>query len=315
MLRDYGVDPAAVALNWQTCNQVISLFGFHKGRVLDVFPREWWGQIERAINKNDALRDIERQRIKTKARRCLEMASVRSSRPYNNARTWVENAESEHTRQPFYGIISTTPKALPNWLLAPDDLDEDHLALHAETDKIVLRTPSELASVVSGLLLHSRQILFVDPHFDPYAPRYQNALKAFINVVARENLRPTRIEYHILAKDGRDELDAPSFRRGCIDNAAKMIPYPLTVSFFRWREKYQGAPFPELHARYILTDRGGMKFDGGLDSGQPGQATPVSLISPEMRGIIWDSLNRNSDVYELERSCFRISSNGYIEEI
>ena len=315
MLLVYAVDPAAVALNWQTCNQLISLFGFHKGRVLNVFPREWWGQVDQAINKNDSLRDIERQRIKTKTRRCLEKAAIISSHSYNNARTWVENAVSEHTKQPFDGVISTTPKALANWLLAPDELDEDHLALRAETEKIVLRTPIELASVVARLLLYSRQIVFVDPHFDPYAPRYQTALKAFLNVIARANIRPTRLEYHVLAKDGKDDLDAPSFRRGCVDNASKMIPYPPAVSFFRWREKYRGMPFPELHARYILTNRGGMKFDGGLDSGQLGQATPVSFISPEVHKIIWDSLKRNSEVYELEPSCFRISSSGYIDEI
>ena len=91
-----------------------------------------------------------------------------------------------------------------------------------------------------------------------------------------------------------------------------MIPNPLAISFFRWREKNNGEQF---HARYILTDRGGIRVDAGLDNGQPGQTTTVTLIPPEIHKKIWDSLRRDEDIYDLENSCFQISSNGYIDDI
>jgi len=53
------------------------------------------------------------------------------------------------------------------------------------------------------------------------------------------------------------EREAKNWFRG-------VIPTGMTITLFRWKRRPGGE---EFHARYILTERGGMRFDEGLAEG------------------------------------------------
>jgi hypothetical protein len=51
-----------------------------------------------------------------------------------------------------------------------------------------------------------------------------------------------------------------------------------------WKQRPTGE---KLHARYFLTERGGIRFDVGLDAGEPGETTDVSLLSDDLYRARW----------------------------
>ncbi len=308
MLKLYALDPAAVAAGWQNCSQITSYFGFDRGRVVEAFPRTWWKQLLAEIDGRDDLREIERERIKTKVRRCLERSAVHSPRIYRDTETWLSNAEREHQRSPFEAVIASQRRDLPNWLLVPEDIDEDNASLAVTRTLRVARTAEALTRALSPLFRYGKDFIFVDPHFDPYAARFRNTLAAFLNEIKTQNRRPRRLEYHLIAKDG---LDADWFRSACETNLQGVIPSPYSVTFFRWREKTEGEQF---HARYVLTERGGVKIDPGLDQGKTGQSAPVELLEQQEHTLQLSQFDTQASVFELQDPPLLVAHNGYIEE-
>ena len=49
----------------------------------------------------------------------------------------------------------------------------------------------------------------------------------------------------------------------------------MTVTIYRWRQKPGGADF---HARYLLTDRGGIRVDAGFSAEGASQTTDMTLM-------------------------------------
>lgn len=52
------------------------------------------------------------------------------------------------------------------------------------------------------------------------------------------------------------------------------------------------------HARYILTEFGGIRYDYGLDKGE-GQTTDVSLIGPDAYKQRWQDYQLETSTYHL----------------
>jgi len=49
-----------------------------------------------------------------------------------------------------------------------------------EREKVIKRNADELADAVGVLLSNAREIIFIDPHFDPYKPKARKTLKSFL---------------------------------------------------------------------------------------------------------------------------------------
>lgn len=78
---------------------------------------------------------------------------------------------------------------------------------------------------------------------------------------------------------------------------APILPLGIQLRIIRWQQKDGG---DKPHARYILTERGGIRYDYGLDEGEEGdQATDVSLISEETRGKRWMDYQTDTAAYDL----------------
>ena len=78
-----------------------------------------------------------------------------------------------------------------------------------------------------------------------------------------------------------------------------VIPEGMTITLYRWREKDGGADF---HARYLLTDRGGMRIDAGFSAEGRHQTTDIALMNFELSQQKRNSLDRDADVFELGRA-------------
>jgi hypothetical protein len=61
-----------------------------------------------------------------------------------------------------------------------------------------------------------------------------------------------------------------------------------------WEERPDG---DEMHARYVMTERGAIRIEKGLDIGYPNQTTDVSLVAPDVYRRRWDDFQRNAQIY------------------
>jgi hypothetical protein len=130
----------------------------------------------------------------------------------------------------------------------------------------------------------------VDPYFTT-DPKWIAVLLECLKSCLSAGAQFRRIEVHTATKTPFDIL-----RKTARERIANRLPPGSEVDFFAWRKIESGE---KLHARYVLTDRGGIRFDVGLDEGKPGETTDVSLLSQNLYETRWKEFQPDSQTFEL----------------
>ena len=134
------------------------------------------------------------------------------------------------------------------------------------------RVAAEMRQRVERLLAHSEELVLVDHFFDPREPRFVRPFEAFVGV--RPNWK--RLEIHTALPD-------PFWResqQASYDRLQDAVPSGTALKVCFWPGLPQGE---QLHPRFVLTERGGVQFDYGLDEGRSQADTPlVTLLEHEV---------------------------------
>ena len=204
---------------------------------------------------------------------------------YDGNQDWLSNAEAQQlASNPFRAIIaSTNPRGHPTVLLAGEVEDSDPL-WEVSREECIERSPQALAKCASKLLRISREILILDPYFDPQIARWRATLQ---EILAKADLTTRAMK--------RLELHSSSQRSGTTDHwtgecrswLPRLIPHGVTLRVVRWTQRPHGE---KIHPRYILTEIGGIRYDVGIDEGRQGETTDVSLLDLVLYRQRWDEL-------------------------
>lgn len=233
--------------------------------------------------------DMEKARIEAKLA-TLDDKLVKRRGEWNQNHDWVWNAEEEHGKHPFSGIIAqSNPRGSDNVMIG-DELDESNSVWKVSSQVEVPREPESMASALDLLLGTAREVVFIDPHFSPSRARYRDTLIAFLKRTRLFQGHEVDVEYHL-----GDAWDSTAFRRACEQKLQELLPSGAMLTFFMWREKEFGE---RLHDRFILTDRGGVAFPGGLDSGQKGQMATILLLEKAVWSSMRQRYNYRSESFE-----------------
>ena len=171
------------------------------------------------------------------------------------------------------------------------------------------RPPPPLAAAMALMLRSASIALFVDAYYDPFNTRYQNTLRECLKIIHAAN--PGAIcQIHHLDLPRSPPIEAMEREARAKFNA--VIPQGMTATIYRWREKSGGADF---HARYLLTDKGGMRVDAGLSAEGADQKTDMTLMDYDLAQRRRKDLSRDAQVYELIEPVLQIASNGYVEHL
>jgi hypothetical protein len=235
---------------------------------------------------------IERKRI-VEALSQIDAKLFPVSRAYDGTRSWVDNAEMEHRSAPFRAIITDQNPANAPYVLRPDELNEMHPLWSVQREAPVSRKAEDMAACVEKLLLISSEILFIDPNFNPHHLRFRKPLELFIQRAVRGKIL-TRLEYHVKDDDGRWSSEA--FKDECERFLPRIIPAGIELVLYRWQQRFGG---DALHARYVLTEVGGLRFEYGLDEGEEGETLDVSLLDTGLYKTRWNSFQRVTSAYDL----------------
>lgn len=285
MIHEFAVDPDALA-GWQNFRYLVEKFGVANGRLISRFPKEWKRMVYQAC---EACPDIEKKRIVV-ALEQIDEKLLAAGRSYDRTKEWIPNALRSHDEEPFQGIITVAEKITQGGLLDAATLSDSNPKWKAQRGKVIPRTPVEIASAASRLLFCSSHVVFVDQHFSGVA-RFGKPLKHLIRCACAGN-QPRRLEYHLGAK-----TITPEFFRGDIEGQRPHLDLPENVKlvFVRWKELFGG---DQHHPRYVLTERGGIRVDVGLDEGDPGSTTDVECMDDGIYSHRWGQFQPDATDFE-----------------
>lgn len=308
MLFEYAVEPQAIGSNWHNFLYLIEKFGFDRGRLISQFPKTWFKQV---YDASAAMKPVERKRFEECLNRAKQSKVIRSGRPYDKALgNWLENAIAQHAVRPFHAIIAAqNPTALAD-VMVVDEADEGHPLMRSPHTWEVERVGTILADAMGPLLRSARTILFVDRYFDVRNPQYRETLKACLNVLKVAGATCSNCEIHFCDHDKRPptaviERDAGKWLQG-------ILPAGMSITLFAWKERNGGADF---HARYLLTDIGGISVEAGFSAEGNHQKVLLGLLDLDFAQSKLSAFARNSAVYDLVEPVLEIRSDGSVRRV
>lgn len=311
MLYEYAVEPEAIGESWDRFRSLIGLFGFERGRLISRFPNAWERKVIEAA-KQSRIRDVDLKRLVNKLERAKREAFIRSSRSYEpSAGDWLDNAIQQHALKPFHAIIASKNRGGKDFILEADSLvDDEPLLMVASSSREVPRTAKELADAMSLLLRTAKEVLFIDRYFDLRNDRYTETLKEFLSVISASGLTNMNCEIHY---HDDPKMPSVSFIEQYAGNwLAGVIPEGKSIKVYAWQEKEKGADF---HARFLLTNLGGISVDAGFSAEGSHQKVLLTLLNPELCREKLAMFRHDSTDYELIEPVLKISSNGEVRRL
>ncbi len=264
MVHEYALEPDVLS-TWDKFRYFMEQFGVEHGRLISQFPKKW----KRYVIEACADTEINRKRIEVRLR-SIDDRLIRSGRPYDPKQSWLVNAITQHGQNPFHAIIARQNPVNHADVIKADDVSDSTPKWAVRARKRVRRSAMDLAEAIAPLIRISKKVVLVDPYFRPTERRYQRSLGAILRTGWHSGIE--RIEIHCRTLGNPTEMWENDCRRAFLP----CLPNGVAVTLVRWRERDGGET---MHARYVLTERGGLHIDYGLDEGNGNQTTDISLLS------------------------------------
>lgn len=286
IFHEIALEPLAVE-DLKDLGLIERMFGFEHGRLIPFLPAKpkdggCWRSLLfdhlKSILPPGKHKDLELRII-----RLTERATYRSRNrtEIGDLQTWSDLALHEHATLPFAAILcadaAPNPPLLPfQGLHAPDDTFPAFLREPVHVGES-MKDPGVFLDGLRPLILSAKRMAFIDPYFDPTHPdeldrdrwrRTVSKLAEFLRISGRLTFD---LSFHT-AFDG--EREPESFVKGIAAEISGWFPPTTSLSVTAWAPKHKGIRF---HARYLITDKGGVGLDYGTDLG-PNRRTDVSLL-------------------------------------
>jgi hypothetical protein len=276
MIHEFAVEPEALS-TWQAFRYLTEKFGVDQGRLIARFPAGWKRLVYEAC---ESCGDIEKKRIEVGLQQ-LDKKLLRSGRVYDAVVSWLDNAERSHADRPFRAVLAQGNPRAAEFVRLAADLDETDPLFHVPRGQCIPRRAEAMAEAARPLLSLADEILFVDPHFDPGKPRFMRPMAKFLEVLGSRTSRPLRVEIHV-----KHDLQLGDYMVACRTHLSRLLPQGFGLTILRWESLDGGQA---LHARYILTELGGLRFEHGLDEApRKAETVDVELLAPEIFKARWD---------------------------
>lgn len=301
MLFEYAVEPQALTADWRVCQYLIEKFGFDRGRLIAQFPKAW---LRAAYEASAGQSEIDRKRIVELLSRA-KGSLVRSRRVYDiTLGNWLANALAQHAIEPFHAIIAGENPDNNASILVAANVNDTQPLFHASHGSIVPRTAIALAEAMRPFLCYGSAIWFVDPFFSVLEPAYIETLNACLQIVAASGNLGAQVQIHYREHDKRPPVQMVEAR---IPKAlGGVIPQGMRISLHGWRQQAGGE---DLHARYLLTDRGGLSVESGFSAVGAQETVDVQLLSNAICQARWNAFAGNTaflpdgPVLEIDSDC------------
>jgi hypothetical protein len=282
----FAADPMAVKSEGDL-RLLLRLFGPYAGRYLAIYPTDWIHQMEHLMSN---ARVIEGERIKALLRRAKErtvFVQRRSEFPWNPTNDWLSNA-LRYVSLPggFDGLISDSQASgalvgdTQSNVYSMNNIEE----IPQTAEERILAKPAEYARAAKTLILISIELALVDPYLNPLKKSTRDVLREIFNVAAKGKARKLTLwaRHSIVVGSKNPEVALSEVRDVLVKLVADADFLPdCVVELVLVRDENS---VEKLHERYLLSIKGGVRFDQGfqvLPSGRKVTASPISRVVHE----------------------------------
>ena len=282
ILHEFAVDPGSIQTVTRL-REVLNTFGIEHGRLISRFPKKWRKKVFKHCARSPDVSSgsyMDANRIDAYLTMLEKHALVSTSRPLGTSNSWLENAVLAHKLEPFHAIITDEEGGgLQHGILPVSHLLPEDELWDVSREIEVERKPEALARAISPLLKMSDEILFIDPFFDLAESRFKECLIEYLGhaLDAGDN-KIIEVHCSILTEGLLVQGQVDSFENYCRHHLSSAIPRGTSVECFQWSESLFGRGF---HYRHVLTERGGLRVDWGLDRSKDhrqGEFTDIILM-------------------------------------
>jgi len=283
MIYEYAVSPKLFG-SLPNLGLLFHAFAASSGRMVSDYPRRKWTQLARELIARTVSEDSERKEYMELLMALEKYALVERQGPlWTKEKNWIDNAMDEHHQRPFHGILVDAPISNEPRVIAMGASMQRHAAWQASGTSTVPRRAADMVKSVVSLIEMSTTLVLVDRNFDPADGRFSNVLATFADRIKAQAHQP-RIQQIKFVTTYEKFSTAAAFEERCRDFLPGAIPIGISVSFHLKAKNL-------LHKRVVLTDRGCVLFDPGLDEGI-GEALIGRLSIDEFQSE-WSMWNKN----------------------
>jgi hypothetical protein len=265
MLREFAVEPALLS-DWHTFRYLHEKFGISKARVIAEFPNKWLSMVRKNISYAQQARLEEW--IK-KDKKTFLIPHKRDKYEYTHDKDWLQNAESAHETKQFNSILARDNPRNHDKVLkwSEEEYPENHGLFKSEYEFEIPKTTEGFLQTCELLLQNSCNIIFVDPYLND---NHYDVLKALFYCIISTN-NNANIRY-ITGESTTDKSI-----EYIVDKLEKATPSGMSIRIIVLKKKENAGL--DTHNRYILTERGGIKFPWGLDKRDDKASDTVNYLS------------------------------------
>lgn len=248
----FAIEPEAID-NWKDLKYALEKFGYSKGLLIARFPKPWPRLVIEACERS-GVGDVERARIVEKLRQAQNDRLVRMGLPFDGD-DWIANAKQDGVRERLSAILVRDKHDAERF----HSLAEVEEALFENRrDVQVKRSDKALAEAARYVLLSSDRVVLVDPYFEA-KPRCCKVLQAMIKLCREHGHQLSEVVVYTSKGTPRrhashDVADYERLLSGDLAQDIKLRIYMLSA---------EGLD-QDFHARYLLSQRAGLRFDRGF---------------------------------------------------
>lgn len=277
----YAADPS-VCGHASELKLLLASFGPYAGRYLANYPIDWAAQVESQFENRG---EIEIARVKTILRRAKEGVAMvtRANLSWNAEKEWLENARPLLNTAPavFDGLIAREAK--PPTIYHLDDLD-----LPPTAEERIAGTAFEYARISKILLLLSPEIALVDPYLNPRKRDCASVLKAMFDTAAKGKCQKILLWARAAEVCGRDTY---SIIKSDLEDSLRQLARQANFKPGREIEMIlveDESRQTKMHGRYLLSIKGGVRFDQGFQQLPQGRCVDVGPVGKTTHNALLD---------------------------
>jgi len=283
MIKEFAVEPEAIANSYRDFFYIIEKFGLPQGRVIAEFPRKWKAMVFQAAQAK-----LTGTRKLTDITECLKQLPndilFRSpkGRGDGNA-SWLERVAAVQASQPFDFVLTANSLNAPQTVRL-EDFTEKHECLTQNRHWRLSRTAHNISAACAFHWQTAKHVKLIDPYFDLGEPRYQRPFERLFAM-------PTQVQQLDIYRN--DNFGAASIPNRWQDALGHAMAQGVRVRvFFR--------SVSDMHNRYFLTDLGALTFGAGLceDAKNPPAIDDILLLERDTRLAHWNAHDDANPVFD-----------------
>lgn len=265
MIYEYAVSPHLFA-NRENLQLLFHAFEPGSGRLISDYPRRKWLQYVRAFIKKSIQEESERNAW-IELLILLEKYAISERQGAfwsdGNGFNWIVNAIHEHHRRPFRGILNDKANTDEPDIISLGVSMYSHNNWKAPSTRSIPRCASDMVQSVANLIDVSTTLILVDRNFNPADGRFSKVLVAFAEYLCNVRTHQPKIKQikYITTYDQEHcNRTLNQFEKRCQTFLPEILPNGIEVKFYLKVKNL-------LHPRLVLTNKGGVNFEYGLDEG------------------------------------------------